>query len=203
MIHTNHEKEKTMTQNEIQYDTQIQNQKEMIKNGEHQELYHEWAMTARTDIRADLAYYGYELDTLIHDPNAAIRRLVMYNRPNYIKQRYEYEDPEDVYAAIQQLSKLDVKVLMSQLSHWRDIDENITKTLELKLKLMNYTPTELEKTMSRVQLYMADSPLWAHDLSISLTRKACALLSGNIHIETIFDAIEHDHGRDKNNTCVE
>lgn len=188
-----------MNQKEIQYDPKIRNQKELIKNGEHQELYHEWAMTARTDIRADLALYGYELDTLIHDPNAVIRRIVMYNRPNYIKQRYEYEDPEDVYAAIQQLSKLDIEVLMSQLSHWRDIDENITKALTVKLKLMNYNPTELEKTMSRIQLYTTGSPLWAHDLSISLTRKACALLSGNIHMETIFDSIEHDHRRDKQN----
>ena len=68
----------------IQYDQTIRNQKEMIKNGEHQELYHEWAMTARTDIRADLAFYGYELDTLIHDPNAAIL-LRENNLPLFIR----------------------------------------------------------------------------------------------------------------------
>lgn len=67
-----------MTQNEIQDDTQIKNQKEMIRTGEHQELYHQWAKESSLVIRLELAFNGYELDTLINDQNVTVRRVVMY-----------------------------------------------------------------------------------------------------------------------------
>lgn len=134
-----------MTQNEIQDDTQIKNQKEMIRTGEHQELYHQWAKESSLVIRLELAFNGYELDTLINDQNVTVRRVVMYNRPKYIKQRYKYEDPEDVFLAIPQLTELDMEVLMSQLDYWRDIDKNITKALTVKKELLTYESTEIEK----------------------------------------------------------
>lgn len=42
--------------------------------------------------------------------------------------------------------------------------EYFREDMELKLEAMQYEPTPLELTMTRYQLYLAKSPLWARDL---------------------------------------
>lgn len=43
-------------------------------------------------------------------------------------------------------------------------DKYFREDMELKLEAILYEPTPLELTMTRYQLYLAKSPLWARDL---------------------------------------
>ena len=94
---------------------------ECIKNGLHTELYSEWAKNGCYRIRVELAMEGYDHDQMVNDPEATIRRIVMYGSPEYIRKRFRYEDPEDIYSVIRGLVELDDDILESQLRYWQSI----------------------------------------------------------------------------------
>jgi hypothetical protein len=158
---------------------------ESIKNGLHTELYAEWAKNDSYRIRVELAMEGYEHDQLVNDPETTIRRIVMYGRPEYIRKRFRYEEPEDIYSVIRGLVDID-DILESQLRYWQSIHHIRAEVFLIKKRLRHYTPTALETTMTRSQLYEAGSPMWANGLEISCIEKICVELRGGFAVEAVF-----------------
>ena len=61
---------------------------------------------------------------------------------------------------------IDIDVLRQHIEDLKIFDdEYYREDMELKLKSMSQEPTPLELTMTRYQLYLIKSPLWARDLS--------------------------------------
>ena len=75
----------------------------------------------------------------------------------------------------------DLRALTKFRQFRKDIPE-FKKAVQQKLKTYNLVPTKIEKTMSPVQLYKANNPLWMTNLSVST-------------IKTIF-ILENKLGRD-------
>lgn len=57
----------------------------------------------------------------------------------------------------------EIKRLLNKKNELYFPTEPDTNALELKLKAMTHVPTTIEKTMTPSQLFVVDSPLWAHD----------------------------------------
>ena len=61
---------------------------------------------------------------------------------------------------------IDIDVLKQHIEDLKNFDdEYYREDMELKLQAMLYNPTPIELTMTKYQLYLAKSPLWARDLS--------------------------------------
>lgn len=159
---------------------------EHIRNGACKELYSKWAKTGSYRIRVELAMEGYEHDQLVNDPETTIRRIVMYGRPEYIRKRFNYEDPEDIYSVIRGLVDIDDNILESQLRYWQNMHHSRAEVFLIKKRLRHHTPTALETTMTRSQLYKVGSPMWARGLDISCIEKICVELRGGFSIEAVF-----------------
>lgn len=67
-----------------------------IINGANKHLYPTWAKHAPLLVRRELAIQGYELDTLIDDPDRDVRWFAMNNRPEYILKRLQNGQDEDL-----------------------------------------------------------------------------------------------------------
>ena len=159
---------------------------ECIKNGLHKELYAKWAKNGSYRIRVELAMEGYEHNQLVNDPEVTIRRIVMYGHPEYIRKRVRYEEPEDIYSVIRGLVDIDDDILESQLRYWQSLHHSRAQVFLIKKRLRHYTPTALETTMTRSQLYKVDSPMWARGLDISCIEKICVELRGGFAEESVF-----------------
>lgn len=59
-----------------------------------------------------------------------------------------------------------MKVLKQHIEDLKNFDnEYYREDMELKFQAMLYDPTSIEFTMTKYQLYLAKSPLWARDLT--------------------------------------
>lgn len=74
----------------------------------------------------------------------------------------QYETVNNILSKEQDI---DIEVLKQHIKDLKTFDdEYIRDDMELKLEAMLHEPTPLELTMTRYQLYLAKSPLWARDL---------------------------------------
>ena len=64
----------------------------------------------------------------------------------------------------------DLNTLLAYFKAYRNYNEFDERGLEAKLEALQHEPTALEKTMTEVELYKANSPLWAKDLTASQAR---------------------------------
>lgn len=138
-----------------------------IRNGEQKEKYAEWAKNSNAQIRYTLARHGYYPDIFIKDENENIRIQTVTAHPEYI--RYMLNDENQYETVNNILSKehdIDIEVLKQHIEDLKTFnDEYFREDMELKLKSMLHEPTPIELTMTRYQLYLVKSPLWARDLS--------------------------------------
>lgn len=138
-----------------------------IRNGEQKEKYAEWSKNRNAQIRYTLARHGYYPDIFIKDENENIRIQTVAAHPEYI--RYMLNDEkqyETVNNILSHKCDIDIEVLKQHIEDLKTFnDEYFREDMELKLKSMLHEPTPIELTMTRYQLYLAKSPLWARDLS--------------------------------------
>lgn len=152
---------------------------EMIRNGEHQELYEKYAKKKSSNykdnlIKCELAGYGYCHDILCNDPQTTVREHVISSDIRYAPQCFdgtrilwehiaeELTDNErpktpDILSIYEWFIHLDLKRLNIALSAF-----NKAKYEAVKLMYQAETtePTTIEKTMTPSQLYLQGSPLW-------------------------------------------
>lgn len=138
-----------------------------IRKGEQKEKYLEWAKNGNAQIRYTLARHGYYPEIFIKDENENIRVETVAAHPEYIQ--YLLNDDEQYETVNNILSKkrdIDIEVLKQHIKDLKNFnDMYFREDMELKLEAMMHEPTPLELTMTRYQLYLAKSPLWARDLT--------------------------------------
>lgn len=143
-----------------------------IRYGVAQELYPEWAQSDDPDkyddwIQLLLAENGYCLDILSESEAEDILAEVLKHDLNYAldedggMMNYRHL----VYDALMDAKDIPFNVIET---YFKTINEYVPEDnteLELKYKAMQVTPTVIEKTMTPMQLFTAQNPLWALNLT--------------------------------------
>lgn len=138
-----------------------------IINGANKHLYPTWAKRAPQYIRRELATQGYELDTLIDDPDRDVRWFAMKNRPECILKRLKTgQDEELITAMIDDDVYVDQEILELLLQFWEAEGRPKARIIRIKLQSQRDEVSLLESTMSRVALYETENTLWAKGLSM-------------------------------------
>lgn len=144
-----------------------------IRYGVAQELYPEWAQSDDPDkydgwIQLKLAEKGYCLDILSESDAEDILAEVLKHDVNYAL------DENDVmmnyyrhlvYDALMEAKDIPFNVIKKYLDTVNEYVPEDNTELELKYKAMQITPTVIEKTMTPMQLFTAQNPLWALNLT--------------------------------------
>ena len=152
---------------------------EMIRNGEHQELYEEYAKKKSQNyednlIKCELAGYGYCHDILCNDPQTIVREHVISSDVRYAPQCFDgtrilwehiaeeltdNEQPKtpDILSIYEWFIHLDLEKLNITLS---DFNKAKYEAVKLIYQAETTVPTTIEKTMTPSQLYLYGSPLW-------------------------------------------
>lgn len=152
---------------------------EMIQNGEHQELYEEYAKKKAQSnndlhIKYALAAYGYCLDILCNDPMTCVRKHVISSDIRYapkcfngtrvlweqianeLTDRKQLKTP-DILSIYEWFIRLEPERLNSHLSSF---NKTQYEAIKLLYEAETTVPTIIEKTMTPSQLYLQGSPLW-------------------------------------------
>lgn len=141
--------------------------KQMIRNGEGTEFYEDWAKYEDSSVRYTLAETGYAPHIFINDWHPSIREQAMRKNPKYLPQLLG--KPENLIIVneyLEKQAKIPVDVLEQHIQDMKN-DENgyYMDDMEAKLKALKYKPSPIETTMTPLQLYKTNSPLWALQFS--------------------------------------
>lgn len=159
----------------------------LIRQGLATEKYEDWAETGSKGVKMALVENGYCHDILIHDPSPSIRRDVMAVDPSYIKYRIHHrEDQRIINNILDNKVTADLDVIKAQIEYCKKL-ESPNPYMEVKYAALSRTPTLLEANMSRVDLYLTGSPMWARDLQFVDVWSVCHELS---HSTPTMDEIE-------------
>lgn len=144
-----------------------------IAYGVAQELYPEWVQSDDPDkydgwIQLKLAEKGYCLDILSESDAEDILAEVLKHDVNYALD--ENDVMMNYYRHLVYDALMDVKDIPYNVieTYFETINEYVPEDnteLELKYKAMQITPTVIEKTMTPQQLFAAQNPLWALNLT--------------------------------------
>jgi hypothetical protein len=142
-----------------------------IEYGVAQELYPEWAQSDDPDnydnwIQLLLAENGYCLNILFESDDEEILSEVIKHNLNYtlLEDAVMMEDYRHlVYDALMDAKDIPFNVIEKYFETKDDDDDD--SSLELKYKAMQITPTVIEKTMTPMQLFATQNPLWALNLT--------------------------------------
>lgn len=152
---------------------------DMIQNGEHQELYEEYAKKKSrgymdNHIKCALAGYGYCHDILCDDPVTSVREHVISSDIHYapicfdgtrvlweqianeLTDRKQPKTP-DILSIYEWFLRLDTEGLNVHLSNFNKTQYEVIKLI---YEAETTVPTTIEKTMTPSQLYLQGSPLW-------------------------------------------
>lgn len=133
------------------------------------EKYREWAENHNNyEYNDDLQYMllerGYCLDTIIFSHNRDIRAAVIEKDIRYALEWHILEYDKDlVFDALMEATEPDEEVLHAYIEVAED--NYALLALKLKQKAMNMEPSTLERTMSPLQLFEHQNPLWTRELS--------------------------------------
>lgn len=138
-----------------------------ITPDENEQYYKKWVNDKNVNRRYYIAQKGYYPEFFIYDDDDLIRTVTVEAHPNYIHyllNKPEYLDDVNYILSQQVKPQLDILKLHIQNIHEFKPDRHKSE-LKLKLKSLAHEPTLLEKNMTPLQLYRANSPLWALTLS--------------------------------------
>lgn len=142
-----------------------------IRYGVAQELYQEWAQSDDPDkyddwIQLLLAENGYCLDILSESEAEDILAEVLKHDINYAVDNAMMTDYRHlVYDALMDAKDIPFNVIETYFKTVNEYVPEDNTELELKYKAMQITPTVIEKTMTPMQLFTAQNPLWALNLT--------------------------------------
>lgn len=136
----------------------------LVLNHHAEQYYDQWKNHPAYNVRYTLALQGYYPEHFIHDPDYEIRGNVTINNPHFIPQVInEPQMLDDIIIAVNQWKELEPEIGQLVYDKAKEAGEEDLEGLELKLKAMLHQPSIIEKTMSRRQLYISGSPLWARN----------------------------------------
>ena len=135
----------------------------MIRNGEGTEFYEEWAKHEDSSVRYTLAQMGYYPEIFIDDKQLAVREMALRTHPEYLtKLLGTKENLMIVNEYLEEQDNINVDVLEQHIKDMKnDKSGYYIEDIETKLKALKHEPSPIEATMTPLQLYQADSPLWA------------------------------------------
>ena len=142
-----------------------------IRYGVAQELYPEWAQSDDPDkyddwIQLLLAENGYCLDILSESEAEDILAEGLKHDINYAVDNAMMTDYRHlVYDALMDAKDIPFNVIETYFKTVNEYVPEDNTELELKYKAMQITPTVIEKTMTPMQLFTAQNPLWALNLT--------------------------------------
>lgn len=142
-----------------------------IRYGVAQELYPEWAQSDDPDkyddwIQLLLAENGYCLDILSESEAEDILAEVLKHDINYAVDNTMMTDYRHlVYDALMDAKDIPFNVIETYFKTVNEYVPEDNTELELKYKAMQIAPTVIEKTMTPMQLFTAQNPLWALNLT--------------------------------------
>lgn len=142
-----------------------------IRYGVAQELYPEWAQSDDPDkyddwIQLLLAENGYCLDILSESEAEDILAEVLKHDINYAVDNAMMTDYRHlVYDALMDAKDIPFNVIETYFKTVNEYVPEDNTELELKYQAMKMTPTTIEKTMTPQQLFAAQNPLWALNLT--------------------------------------
>lgn len=143
----------------------------MIEQGLETEHYEEWAKDDSIAVKCELARHGYMHDLLIHDEYSLVRHEVIKANPSYITYLKDSpSDKENIWDVMKKLVTVDLDVIEAQLKLAESQNES-RPHLKTKYAALSRELTLLERTMSRVDLYLLGNPMWSRDLTFGAVNK--------------------------------
>lgn len=137
-----------------------------IQEGLLPERYDEWKAMNQEWIMETFAENGYYLDELIESEYDDVRKAVIENHPDFcIKQLNQGKIYQIVHDYIKNKDKPNLKLFKAYIDALTSNSNDMG--LMTKYRALTKVPSTIEKTMSDVQLFEADSPFWATDLTVA------------------------------------
>lgn len=134
-----------------------------IENNVYKKAYPDWAeefvFTDDYDMQYLLLDANECLDILICSENKEVRREVVERDIEYAFKNYIMEYDQDIIMENLMNAIEPHAELLDTFLEYNDGSWDL-RALELKQKARNIVPTTIEKTMSPLQLFEADNPLW-------------------------------------------
>lgn len=167
---------------------------DIINDGLLPERYEKWKHHPRAGVRQALADNGYFYDYLINDENPYIRRQIIEKNLRLGLQRLDNDEDRDVVRQVlarRDNDKLELDILKAYIDaekEYGDIESVLMyPALKLKYDALSTTPTTIEKTMTPAQLYVSDSPRWAHDYDVIKINQILTQLKDKPKTEEVFN----------------
>lgn len=135
-----------------------------IREGWFPERYDEWKDKNEEWILETFAKEGYYLDELIESEYDDVREIVIENHPEFgIERLNQGKIDQIVHDYIINEAKPNLKLFKAYIDALTSNSDDLG--LMTKYRALTEVPSTIEKTMSDVQLFEADSPFWATDLT--------------------------------------
>lgn len=143
---------------------------ELIKNGYAKEYYEAWKTHEHGNVREALAQRGLFPETFINDKNPSVREATVRHHPEYCGQllaRNKKRHWELICDLIN--TRTDLKWVKEFLDAKvpKAVDKGKLHAIRLYYATRTTEPTMMEKTMSPIQLFQANSPFWVTGLTLS------------------------------------
>lgn len=161
----------------------------LIMSGHGTEYYEEWKTHPDWEIRKEIAEKGYYPDEFIKDKNYKVRIAVFDANPTYEKLEILIQDVrlhELIMPRLYYWSDI-TKPMIELIFKYVDIIDSEKESVDAKLKALKQPVTAMTSTMTTEQLYLANNPLWARNLTI-----------GHIHtIQCAYNSVKRHDRLDK------
>lgn len=162
---------------------------ELIKNGYAQNHYDEWKTHEHGTVRYALACLGLFPETFINDKNPSVREAAVRHHPEYCGQllaRNKKRHWEFICDLIN--TRTDLKYVKEFLDARvpKAVDKGKLHAIRIYYATKTTEPTMIEKTMTPLQLFQANSPFWATGLTILHIRRILNLYS-EVEVDAFFE----------------
>lgn len=143
---------------------------EAIRANLMEERYEQWSTHHAHRVRKELAKRGYFPEVFIHDEDPYVRSAVFFAYPHLAEELLSdaltYLRTWENIKFSRQISAGVLKAFLDTPIH-PSVDNVYLSYVRRKYEAMTATPTPLEATMSFKQLFLANNPRWAKDLTVS------------------------------------
>lgn len=143
---------------------------EAIRAGLMEERYEQWSTHNARRVRKELAKHGYFPEVFTHDEDPYVRSAVFFAHPHLAEELLSdaltYLRTWETIKFSRQISAEAFKAFLDTPIH-PNVDNVYLSYVRRKYEAMTATPTPLEATMSFKQLFLANNPRWAKDLTVS------------------------------------
>ena len=141
----------------------------VISEGYGKDRYDEWKNHERKEIREALAKYGYYPEHFINDKEPYIQETVVEKYPEYYGQLLAHNKKQHwkfVCDRIDETTKLDYIKTFLDAPVPNKINQVRLEAIRTMYAARTSQPNTIEKTMSPLQLFQAQSPFWVTGLTL-------------------------------------